>query len=180
MNLTRVRRFSFNIHKYKEKGYSHQKLLDEFVSGWKIDYMVVGQEKTELGIEHLQGYIEFQNATTWQQVKERFESTIGYVSDLQISKGDAESNYKYCSKSNDFVQHGSYNKTLSVDDIAANTISLLQQGIDLIDIMATNKLYAPYIIRNYKNLSQIQNDMSMNFQLEQAENKDLPFYKITK
>ena len=63
MNLTRVRRFSFNIHKYKEKGYTHQKLLDEFVNGWKIDYMVIGQEKTELGIEHLQGYVEFQNAT---------------------------------------------------------------------------------------------------------------------
>jgi hypothetical protein len=175
MNSSRVRRFSFNIHHFREKGYTHQKLLDEFSNGWKIDYMIIGHEKTEQGIEHLQGYIEFQNATTWQQVKERFESTIGYVSDLQISKGDAESNYKYCSKSNDFVQYGSYNKALSVEDIAANTISLLQQGMDLIDIMATNKLYAPYIVRNFKNLNHIANEMSIKKHFEETEEKDLPF-----
>jgi hypothetical protein len=41
--------------------------------------------------------------------------------------------------------------------------------------MATNKLYAPYIIRNFKNLSHIENEISLKRQFEQAEEKDLPF-----
>jgi hypothetical protein len=173
--MERVRRFSFNIHNYQEKNYSHEKLIQEFTNSWKIDYMVVGEEITETNsIPHLQGYVEFSSPATWQQVRERFISTIGYVSDLQISKADAESNYKYCTKSNNFKEHGTRSLRLNTDDISVNIISLIQQGYSIAEIMLNNKLYTNYIVRNYPNLFKIQLDMHNQKKIN-IDDKDLPF-----
>lgn len=173
--MERNRRFSFNIHGYKEKGYSSERLVNEFTSGWKIDYMIVGEELTEKGGDHLQGYVEFTNATTWEQVRQRFISTIGYVSDLAVSKADGLSNQKYCSKGQNIKEYGVLNKRQAVEDTASNVISLLSQGYDLIDIMNMNKLLCPYIIRNYGNLFKIYIDIHSTQKLEKVEDKDLPF-----
>jgi hypothetical protein len=173
--MERVRRFSFNIHNYQEKGYTHEKLIQEFTNSWKIDYMVVGQEITnENKIPHLQGYIEFSSPTTWQQVKERFNSTIGYVSDLQVSKADAESNFKYCTKSNDYKEYGSKSLKIHTEDIAVNVIALITQGYSLPEIMLNNKLYTNYIVRNYPNLFKIQLDLH-NAKKVNIDEKELPF-----
>ena len=173
--MERVRRFSFNIHNYQEKNYSHQKLIQEFTNSWKIDYMVVGEEITETNnIPHLQGYVEFSSPATWEQVRERFISTIGYVSDLQISKADAQSNYKYCTKSNNFKEHGTRSLRLNTDDISVNIISLIQQGYSIAEIMLNNKLYTNYIVRNYPNLFKIQLDMHNQRKIN-IDDKDLPF-----
>jgi hypothetical protein len=172
----RNRRFTFNVHNYQEKGYSSQKLLEEFTNSWKVDYMIVGEEITEENkIPHLQGYIEFSNATTWEQVRHRFISTIGYVSDLALSKADGLSNQKYCSKGNNVVEYGILNKRQAVEDTSSNVISLITQGYDLIEIMAMNKLLCPYIIRNYTNLFKIYTDIRSSRKIEPVEEKDLPF-----
>jgi hypothetical protein len=173
--MERVRRFSFNIHSYKEKGYSAERLVKEFTDSWKIDYMIVGEEQTkENQIDHLQGYVEFSSPTTWEQVRERFLSTIGYVSDLQISKGDSESNFKYCSKSGAYKEYGSRSLILKVEDISVNVIALLMQGYSLVEIMVNNKNYTNYIIKNYPNLFKIQLDL-YNQRKINVEDKDLPF-----
>jgi hypothetical protein len=173
--MERVRRFSFNIHKYKEKGYSAERLVEEFSSSWKIDYMIVGEEITEENkIDHLQGYVEFSSPTTWEQVRERFISTIGHVSDLKVSKGDGESNYKYCSKSGTYKEYGLRSLKVSIDDISVNVIALITQGYSLTEIMINNKLYTNYIVRNYPNLFKIQLDM-YNQQKINVDEKDLPF-----
>jgi hypothetical protein len=175
MDNERIRRFSFNIHNYKQKDYSSQKLVNEFTNGWKIDYMIVGEEVTENGIEHLQGYVEFANATTWEQVRQRFISTIGYVSDLKKSIADGLSNQKYCSKGQNVIEYGVLNKRTAVEDLASNIISLLSQGLSLLEIMATNKLLCPYIIRNYTNLFKIYTDIRSTGNIIPVEEKDLPF-----
>lgn len=173
--MERVRRFSFNIHNYQEKGYTAERLVKEFSDSWKIDYMIVGQEITqENQIHHLQGYVEFSSPTTWEQVRQRFVSTIGYVSDLQISKGDGESNYKYCSKSGTYTEYGSRSIIIKTDDIAVNVVSLLTQGYLLTEIMLNNKNYTHYIIRNYPNLFKIQLDLHTNRKVN-VDDKDLPF-----
>jgi hypothetical protein len=173
--MERVRRFSFNIHNYQEKGYTAERLVKEFSDAWKIDYMIVGQEITQDNqIHHLQGYVEFSSPTTWEQVRQRFVSTIGYVSDLQISKGDGESNYKYCSKSGTYTEYGSRSLTVKTDDIAINVIQLITQGYSLVEIMTNNKNYTHYIIRNYPNLFKIQLDM-YNQRKINVDDKDLPF-----
>jgi hypothetical protein len=173
--MERVRRFSFNIHNYQEKEYSHERLISEFTNSWKIDYMVVGEEITEENkIPHLQGYVEFSSPATWEQVRERFISTIGYVSDLQVSKADAESNFKYCTKSNNFKEYGNKSLRLNTDDISVNIIALLTQGYSLPEIMINNKLYTNYIVRNYPNLFKIQLDLHNQRKIN-VDDKDLPF-----
>ncbi len=173
--MERVRRFSFNIHNYQEKGYSHERLLQEFTNSWKIDYMIVGQEITEENkVQHLQGYVEFSSPCTWEQVRERFISTIGYVSDLQVSKGDAESNFKYCSKSNDYKEYGTRSLRVNNEDIAVNVISLITQGYLLAEIMINNKNYTHYIVKNYPNLFKIQLDLHTARKIK-MDDKDLPF-----
>jgi hypothetical protein len=173
--MERVRRFTFNIHNYQDKGYTHEKLIQEFSNSWKIDYMVVGQEITqENQIPHLQGYIEFTSPATWEQVRERFISTIGYVSDLQISKADAESNFKYCTKSNDYKEYGNRSLKVHIEDIAVNVIALLLQGYSLPEVMINNKNYTHYIVRNYPNLLKISMDLYSSKKIE-LEDKDLPF-----
>jgi len=173
--MERVRRFSFNIHNYKEKGYTAERLVKEFTDSWKIDYMVVGEEQTkENQIDHLQGYVEFSSPSTWEQVRERFISTIGYVSDLQISKGDSESNFKYCSKAGAYKEYGSRSLVLKTEDISVNVIALLMQGYSLVEIMVNNKNYTNYIIRNYPNLFKIQLDL-YNQRKINVDDKDLPF-----
>lgn len=173
--MERVRRYSFNIHNYQEKGYSAQRLVKEFSDAWKIDYMIVGEEITqENQIKHLQGYVEFSSPTTWEQVRQRFVSTIGYVSDLQVSKGDGESNFKYCSKSGTYTEYGSRSQNIKTEDIAINVIQLLTQGYSLSEIMINNKNYTHYVIRNYPNLFKIQLDL-YNSQKINVDDNDLPF-----
>jgi hypothetical protein len=179
----RVRRYSFNIHNYQELTFNEQPinkdtLIQLFTNMWKIDYMIVGQETTnENNIPHLQGYIEFTNVADWQQVHQRFISTIGRVSDLQISKGDAQSNYNYCSKSNDYQTYGTLSQSLKIEDIATNVVQLLTQGLKLSEIILANKEYSTYIVRNYHNLQKIQSDLHMSGQIsqDQIENGDLPW-----
>jgi hypothetical protein len=173
----RVRRFSFNIHHWTDLNISLEQLRDLLTNSWKVDYLILGSEQTQdNNIPHIQGYIEYTNATTWEQVRERFISVIGYVSDLQVSKGDAESNYKYCSKTNNFIEYGTYSKQIHIDDIASNVISLLTQGHSLITIMKQNKTYITYIVRNYRNLENIQRSINFTGHLDETlEEGDYPF-----
>jgi len=173
--MERVRRFSFNIHNYQDSGYSHEKLVKVFTDSWKIDYMVVGQEITnENKVPHLQGYVEFSSPATWEQVRERFIATIGHVSDLQKSIADAESNYKYCTKHNDFKEYGTRSIKIHQDDLATNIVALLCQGYSLSEIMLKNKIYTHYIVRNYPNLFKLQLDLHQQGRIN-IDEKDLPF-----
>ena len=175
-NKNRVRRFSFNLHHNLEKQITLEKIINDFTNGWNIDYMIVGQEKTkENEVDHLQGYIEFTNPSTWEQVRERFIGLYGYVSDLQISIGDAESNFRYCSKSGDYKEYGSRTIKIKQDDIAVNVITLMRSGLDLITIMAENKNYCSYIIRNYRNLQVIEKEIRYERKGIAVDNSDLPF-----
>jgi hypothetical protein len=175
-NKNRVRRFTFNLHYNLEKGITLDRIIHDFSNGWNIDYMVVGQENTnEKNINHIQGYIEFVNATTWDQCRERFISLYGFVSDLQVSKADQESNYNYCSKSGNFKEYGTRSIKLRIDDVAVNVITLLRNGITLVDIMTENKGYSMFIIKNYRNLQVIEKEIKYERKGINIEPKDLPF-----
>lgn len=172
----RIRRFSFNMHHNIEKGITLEKFISDFSNGWNCDYIIVGQEKTEENnIDHIQGYIEFTNATTWEQCRQRFISLYGYVSEIKKSIADAESNFKYCSKSGNFLEYGSRTIRLKMEDVAINVVSLLRSGMDLLSIMVDNKSYTQWIIKNYKNLQAIEKEIRYERKGISIENKDLPF-----
>ena len=153
----RLRRFTFNLHHWKEKGLNKEKIIEEFTNNWAIDYMILGEELTPTGnTEHLQGYIEFHNPATWEQVKFRFMVVCGYVSDLQQSKGDAKSNQLYCMKSNNYLEYGKFTEKVKVDDIAVNVVKLLEESQSLIYILKNNSAYAQYIVKNFTQLQKIE------------------------
>lgn len=65
-------------------------------------YIVVGREVGESGTPHLQGFIVFVNTVRFNHVK----ALIGVRAHLELARGDADENFEYCSKDDDFVEQG--------------------------------------------------------------------------
>jgi len=75
--------------------------FNQMISIPNTSYTVVGKEIGEKGTPHLQGYIYFNNPRALNGLK-RINSRIHW----EIAKGDADQNFEYCSKDNDFVELG--------------------------------------------------------------------------
>lgn len=181
---TRLRRFVFTLHNYDTENWTKQTLIQTITTKWKIDYMIIGQEITQDNqIPHYQGYIEFTNPTTIRQVILRFSTITQLKPHIEDAKGDAQSNYRYCSKSNDFAQYGNINTTkLKTDDIATNVMRLMVQGLNPINIGHDYPEYSLFIIKNFKNLMDIYSARALSNSYnshdpynEQEEDGDLPF-----
>ena len=156
----RLRRFTFNLHDWDVKGITKENLIEQFTNGWAVDYMIVGEELTPTGdTPHLQGYVEFRNPATWEQVRERFIAVCGYVSDLQQSKGDAKSNQLYCKKADKYLEYGSFTEKVLFDDIAVNVVKQLDEGVPLLMILKNNNAYAQYIVKNFTQLQKIESSI---------------------
>lgn len=91
----RSRAYCFTINNYTKEEYEHLKLLDSV-------YLIVGKEKGELGTNHLQGYIYFRNAKSFNRAKE----LIGERAHVEVARGNPEQNRTYCSKGGDFLELG--------------------------------------------------------------------------
>lgn len=65
-------------------------------------YAIIGKEKGELGTPHLQGYLCYRNAKTFDQVKKK----LGPGAHLERAKGTANDSRNYCSKDGDFWETG--------------------------------------------------------------------------
>lgn len=65
-------------------------------------YGIIGLEKGEKGTVHLQGYVKFKNPRAFAGVRK----LLGGRAHVEAAKGDDASNYKYCSKEDNFVQWG--------------------------------------------------------------------------
>jgi hypothetical protein len=167
MNKDRIRRFTFNIHHWKDNGIDKDTVIHLFTQAYAIDYMIIGEElTTENEVPHLQGYIEFANPATWEQVRERFIAIVGYVSDLQASKGDAKSNQLYCSKAGQFTEYGSFTEKVKVDDQAVNVVKLLHEGQRLMAILVNNPAYSQYIVKNFTQLQKVESALITERNLE--------------
>jgi len=64
-------------------------------------YLVFGFEEGEEGTNHIQGYVHFANARTMLQVKAMLTRAH-----LEVARGSAHDNYKYCTKEGDFYEFG--------------------------------------------------------------------------
>lgn len=173
----RVRRFVLTMHNYQNELWTKEKLMTAITSLWLIDYAIIGEEITEQNsIPHYQIYIEYTNPTTQSQVIERFNKITKLKPHVEVAKGDGSSNKIYCSKSQNFLEHGTLSQKIYTDDIAVNVITLLHKGESLLQILLSNKSYATYIVRNFKNLQQIESTIRVeNPPLSQIDEGDLPF-----
>ncbi len=173
---TRIRRFVITMHNYQKEDWTKEKLIDHITAQWLTDYIIIGEETTkDNSIPHYQIYIEFTNPTTQKQVIERLNTITQLKPHVEIAKGDASSNKIYCSKTQNYIEHGTITQKLYVDDIAVNVIISLHQGLSILQILLANKEYATYIIRNFKNLRDIE--QAIKFEqvhlLKNTEEKDI-------
>ena len=68
--------------------------------------IIIGDEVGENGTKHLQGYIRFKNAVSFNCI-----TTALPGAHVEAAKGDPASNFKYCSKGGKFVHRGTFNKS---------------------------------------------------------------------
>jgi len=74
------------------------RMMDYWLEENKIVFGIIGQEVGAEGTKHLQGYIVFPNAVRRNTVTKLLEEGAH----VEIAKGSAEQNIKYCSKEGKF------------------------------------------------------------------------------
>lgn len=79
---------------------------DDYLNLWSFikescNYGIIGKEIGKEGTNHLQGYIQWVNRITLKWLK-KLNSKIHW----ELSKGNPESNKKYCWKENNFIEIG--------------------------------------------------------------------------
>jgi hypothetical protein len=159
-NETRYRRWMITWNNWQDhfrSNASAESIVKTIMNGQGIliQYIVVGKEiAPDTKKEHLQIYIEYTHQATFNQMKERFP---GAHIETAFSPGYQAS--MYCKKDKDFYEEGEFrSRKISVDDIASNVISLLYEMHPHV-IAERYPEYASYIVRNFKNLTEIKQMM---------------------
>lgn len=92
--MSKSRSFVFTLNNYNGADI-------ESLSNLACRYIIFGREIGESGTPHLQGYVVFSNPRSFNAVK-----SLMPRAHIEEAKGDAQSNYEYCSKQGDFTERG--------------------------------------------------------------------------
>lgn len=103
--MSKSNRFCFTKNNYTE---FEVRLLDDDSVYSKFKYLIFGKEVGESGTPHLQGYLEFDHGTRLRvsAAVKRLEGLGLRGFHVEIAKGTAAQNITYCSKDNEFIEHG--------------------------------------------------------------------------
>lgn len=113
--------YCFTINNYADAEY--ELLIQQLES--ECIYFVVGREVGEHGTPHLQGYAMFKRAYRFSTVKNRFFSR-GHV---EVARGSADSNRRYCTKDGDYREGGTIPKGGSTrDELATSFCAAMSRG----------------------------------------------------
>lgn len=110
---TRTRTWCFTINNYSEADlFQVQSMMSRGIPS--VSYGIVGKEIGESATPHLQGYVRFTNALSFNSIKGKLPRAH-----IEQSKGDDSDNRRYCSKEGNFQEWGelSYNKQGERTDI---------------------------------------------------------------
>lgn len=108
--MNRTRNYCFTLNNYTEED---ELTLTQYEGNKQIKYLIVGKEIGEQGTPHLQGFIIFQNAKTFNQVK----AFLGDRYHIERTIGSAQQNIAYCSKDNEYIEFGELPQQGSRKDI---------------------------------------------------------------
>lgn len=92
-NMSRARSWVFTLNNYTDADITR-------INSVECNYLVYGKEVGESGTPHLQGYISFANPKRFNGVKKLLQAHIA------VALGNADHNYKYCTKDGDFFEKG--------------------------------------------------------------------------
>ena len=145
---TRVRRWCFTAFSEEDK----QELLDRLVSKAQADYCIIGDETCPTtGRRHLQGYIEYVNAATLQQMRQRLNNGAH----LEPARGSANANAEYCRKGGNFAEWGKARTEFGQQSTAHAVCELILDGKELLAILREYPELSDYVVRNWRNLVEI-------------------------
>lgn len=105
----RSRGWCFTINNYTVEDGAHVEAL-------KYEYLICGREKGAKGTEHMQCYVFFAHARSFQSVRKM----LGGRAHIEPAKGTPQQNRAYCSKEGDFIERGVLpvaGKRRDIDDI---------------------------------------------------------------
>lgn len=94
--MSRSRSYCFTINNYDAADEAAVKSLASCSR-----YLVCGRERGESGTPHLQGYVYFDSARSFNAVKKSLSKAH-----IEVARGTAESNRAYCTKQEDFDEYG--------------------------------------------------------------------------
>ena len=110
MSKHQAKNWIFTINNYTDE---HVAALDALHPAHAA-YLLFGFEKGEQGTPHLQGYVQFNKKIRHKQVCELIPHSF-----VEVAKGDADSNYKYCTKDGDFKEYGTLTRKRQRNDLEA-------------------------------------------------------------
>lgn len=120
----------------------------------QMTYLLIGNEvcpKTKR--KHLQCYVHLRNAKTWTATKKM----IGNHIHIEPCKGSVDSNYKYCTKEGDFVEHGTkpqQGKRIDLIEVADQ----IKEGKTVAELTLEN----PMLYHQYGRTLNVLEDLRMN------------------
>lgn len=111
--MKRIRNWCYTLNNYTE---DDEQVLAQLDGHKQVKYMIVGKEKGEKEeTPHLQGFIVFQNAKTFNQVK----TFLGERYHIEQCQGTPSQNIAYCSKDGEYIEFGERPKQGARVDIQA-------------------------------------------------------------
>ena len=90
----KFRNYCYTLNNWNEEEYKALQTME-------CKYQIIGKEKGENGTPHLQGFISFKSARSFNAVRKLMKRWH-----LEPCKGSPEANMKYCKKENDFIEIG--------------------------------------------------------------------------
>lgn len=131
-----VKRWVFTLFEYTDDEFN--KLKESLIVN--CDYCIIGEELCPTTNKpHLQGYVCFKSRIRFNQAKER----INTRAHIEPSKGSPKQNFKYCSKSGKFWEHGemprygggSSSSRSNRIETSKTFIQKVSEGVSLAEIM---------------------------------------------
>lgn len=151
-NGRRTRRWVFTTN--NPKGEMNE-FIENLTKSVATRYLVVGRELAPTtGTLHWQGFVEFENAATFNQVKQRIEGAH-----IEPAKGSNSQNRDYCTKGNDFVEYGTLFTRVQTSEQASEVVKLIVAGMSPAEIAAIHQALSAYVVNHYRALRDMYNDL---------------------
>ena len=140
---TRTRRWCFTINNPEM---TKEELLKSFEVRASVRYAIVGHEVGSLmETEHLQGFVEWEHAATFEQMKARAPRAH-----IEQAIGSNRQNRAYCAKGGDFVEVGSLTQRVQTSQEAQEVCRMIiEEGINPIAIAVDNQELSAYIVNHF-------------------------------
>jgi hypothetical protein len=176
----RKRRYAFTYAK-KPKGFTAKKLIKHLNDSFAIEYIIAADEISEkTKLKHIQGYVEFKNPATWEQIQQRMIVNGQAASYVKAAIGTASNNQTYIKKQGKFYELGTPTVKPDTDDKAYAIMKLIVHKKMHPAVIAFHyPEYSSYLLNHFYQIKNFYETVSMmgetHFPEEQADDDELPF-----